>query len=373
MTHDTLKEDPRNLIKELKSAQDIIRKLKLVIEINTYITKSLEGEEVQKSILFQVKRLLNCETGSVLLVNKEKNRLEFAFLSKEDEGERLFDVNLKMGEGIAGTVWSNGTPILINDAQNDPRFTDKVDKKTNTQTNSIIAVPLTVKGEVIGVLEAINKKNGDFNPFDLEMLHYISTQSAIAFKNAELYDMANKDGMTKLYSNKYFRERLNEEWQRSIRYNHPLSLVIFDIDNFKIFNNTYGHQAGDMVIKEVAKIIIANSRAIDIPCRYGGEEFTIIFPETSSNEAVIVIERIREKVEKINLAYNDAFLKLTVSGGLASIPELSTVNCEEFIEMADKALYNSKKTGKNKITLYQSRPAQSEFPQPSINPRIRVF
>jgi diguanylate cyclase (GGDEF)-like protein len=341
------------------SEDDTIRKLKLVIEINSYITKSLEGEEVQKRILHQVKRLLNCESSSVLLVDKEVNRLKFAYLSKDEEFQHLMDMNLKQGEGIAGTVWSNGNPVLINDAQNDPRFTDKVDKKSNKQTNSLIAVPLTYKGEIIGVIEAINKLNSDFNAFDMEMLQYISTQSAIAIKNAELYDMANKDGMTRLFTNKYFRERLNEEWSRSNRYKHPLSLVIFDIDNFKNFNNTYGHQAGDRVLIELGKIITLNSRSIDIPCRYGGEEFIIILPETTKDEALIVVERIRQKVEQINIEYNNILLNFTISGGLATIPELLPKNAEEFIEMADKALYYSKKNGRNQVNFFKADITQS--------------
>jgi diguanylate cyclase (GGDEF)-like protein len=288
-------------------------------------------------------------------VDKEVNRLKFAYLSKDEEGERLTDMNLKMGEGIAGTVWSDGTPMIINDAKNDPRFTDKVDKKSNTQTNSLIAVPLTYKGEIIGVIEAINKTDGNFNAFDLEMLQYISTQSAIAIKNAELYDMANKDGMTRLFTNKYFKERLLEEWQRSIRYKHPLSIAIFDIDNFKKFNNDYGHQAGDTVLKEVASILISSSRSIDIPCRYGGEEFTVILPETYSEDALTVIERIRQKVEKSNIERNGAYLNITISGGLATIPELSPKNIEEFIEMADKALYFSKKNGRNQVSYYSEK------------------
>ena len=337
-----------------KSSADTIRKLKLVIEINSYITKSLEGEEVQKRILQQVKRLLHCGSSSVLLVDKETNRLKFAYLSKDEEGKQLMDMNLKMGEGIAGTVWSNGNPMIINDAQDDPRFSDKVDKKSNTQTSSVIAVPLTYKGEIIGVIEAINKAEGNFNTFDLEMLQYISTQSAIAIKNAELYDMANRDGMTKLFTNKYFRERLNEEWNRSNRYKHPLSLVMIDIDNFKNFNNTYGHQAGDRVIIELAKILPLSSRSIDIPCRYGGEEFAIILPETSKKEALVVLERIRQKAEEINIEYNNTSLKFTVSGGLSTMPELTPKTVEEFIEMADKALYHSKKSGRNRVTFYNA-------------------
>ncbi len=337
---------------ELENTEEKIGKLKLLIEINSYITMSLEGEEVQKRILQQTKKIFHCESSSILMVDKDLNRLKFAFLSKDEEDEILMDTSLKMGEGIAGTVWSNGVPIMINDAQNDPRFSDVADKKSKTLTRSLIAAPLIVNGEIIGVIEAINKKNSCFTAFDLEILQYISTQSAIAIKNAGLYNMAIRDGMTKLYINKYFKERLLEELNRSRRYNHKLSLVMFDIDHFKSFNDTYGHQAGDLVLREVARIIQENCRSIDIPCRYGGEEFAVILPETSSEEAMIFMERIRDKIEQMRISHNTHTLNLTISGGLASIPELDPVDINEIIEMSDKALYHSKENGRNQVHFY---------------------
>lgn len=336
----------------LTEAEEKISKLKLLIEINSYITMSLEGEEIQKRILQQVKKLLQCESSSILMVDKELNRLKFAFLSRDDEGKMLMDTSLKMGEGIAGTVWSNGIPVLINDAQNDSRFSDIADKKSKNLTRSLIAVPLIIQGEIIGVVEAINKKKGVFTNFDLEMLQYISTQSAISIKNAELYNMATRDGMTKLFTNKYFLERLLEEWSRAKRYKHKLSLVMFDIDNFKSFNDTYGHQAGDMILREVARAIQENCRSIDIPCRYGGEEFSIILPETASIEAMIFMERIRSKIEQMSIYFNVNSLKVTVSGGLSSIPELDPADINEFIYMADRALYHAKANGKNQFHFY---------------------
>ncbi|MDY6935276.1 MAG: diguanylate cyclase [Spirochaetota bacterium] len=340
---------------EVKEEIERNRKLKLLIEINTYITNSLEKEEILKRILHQIKQLLTCESSSILFVDEELNLLKFAYLSKDEEGKRLRDTSLKMGEGIAGTVWGNGTPILINDAQNDPRFSNRADKKVNTHTNSIIAVPLTVNGIIIGVIEAINKINDSFTSFDLQMLQYISTQSAIAIKNADLYDMSNRDGMTRLFINKYFKKRLLEEWKRANRFNHDLSLVIFDIDHFKSFNDTYGHQAGDRILKEVAAIIEKNCRSIDIPCRYGGEEFSVVLPETSSREAMVFVNRIREMVEQIKIEYQDTTLELTISGGFATIPELKVSDVDELIGMADKALYYSKDNGRNRVTFYNSK------------------
>ena len=334
------------------------RQLRTLIEINTYIANSLEKEEVLKRILNQTKVLLDCERSSILLVDNNLNQLSFAILSKDEEEDMLKDTSLRMGEGIAGTVWQNGLPVLINDAQNDPRFSDRADKKARLTTRSVIAVPLTVNGEIIGVIEAINKTTGGFSEFDLQVLQFISTQSAIAINNADLYNMAIRDGMTKLYINKYFRERLLEEWSRSARMKRRLALVIFDIDFFKSINDTYGHQAGDRAIKEVARVLLTNCRSIDIPCRYGGEEFTVILPETGKEEAMTFAERIRSIVEGLRIEYEDSTIRISLSGGVCSVPGLDVQDASGMVEMADIALYHAKKSGRNSVAFYDASMAK---------------
>lgn len=344
--------DPDQSRSRLTHLEKKNKQLETLIEINTYIANSLEKEEVLKRILNQTKILLNCESSSILLVDRGLKRLNFAVLSKDEEEGILKDTGLRMGEGIAGTVWQNGIPVIINDAQNDPRFSNRADKMAKTVTRSIIAVPLTVNGEIIGVIEAINKVRGDFYPFDLRMLQFISTQSAIAINNADLYNTAIRDGMTKLYIKKYFRERLHEEWNRTARKNHFLSLAIFDIDNFKGINDTYGHQAGDRVIKEVARVLLNHCRSIDIPCRYGGEEFAVMLPETGRDEAMAFADRIRRIVAELRLEHEDSVICISVSGGLASLPDVEAKDPRELIEIADLALYHSKNNGRNRISFF---------------------
>jgi diguanylate cyclase (GGDEF)-like protein len=339
-------------ISELERAAEYVAKLETLIEINTYITNSLEKEEVLQRIFSQIRLLLGCELSSIQLVDHELGVLKFSLLSNEEHAHLLKDASLRMGEGIAGTVWQNGIPIIMNDVPNDPRFSNTADRMANSATRSLIAVPLTVDGKIIGVIEAMNKIQGDFTLFDQQMLQHISTQSAIAIKNADLYSMAIRDGMTRLYIQKYFRERLIQEWSRSRRKDTPLSLVMLDIDFFKKFNDNYGHQAGDRVLIEVARLIAAQSRAIDIPCRYGGEEFTIILPETSREAAVRYSERVREAVEALRVESGDDILSVTVSCGVVSIPESKPQNTEELIEMADAAMYYSKSQGRNRTSYF---------------------
>ncbi|MCU0846831.1 MAG: sensor domain-containing diguanylate cyclase [Spirochaetes bacterium] len=344
----------RSKITELAPERDRGERMRMLVDINTYITNSLDKTEVLKRILDQIKKLLECEMSSILLVDDEAGGLKFAYLSKEEDEERLKDSCLKMGEGIAGTVWANGSPIVINDAQSDSRFYGLADKTTNMVTRTLLAVPLTVDGRIIGVIEAINKTTGCFTGFDLQLLQYVSTQSAIAIKNADLYDMAIRDGMTRLFIHKYFRKRLEEEWKRALRYGKNLSLVMFDIDRFKTINDTYGHRGGDRVIKEIADRIMANCREIDIPCRCGGEEFAVILPETRNSEAIVFAERVRGSVENARILLDDAELSVTVSCGVASVPDLAPEGSDELIGMADTALYESKNGGRNMVSLYHT-------------------
>lgn len=327
-------------------------KLRHLIEINSYIAGTLDRDEVMQRILNQVTMILQCQLSSILLVDESLEQLKFSYMSMDEEKQILQDTGLKMGEGIAGSVWANGIPMMINDVQSDSRFSRRVDEKSNNQTRSVIAVPLVVNGRIIGVMEAINKIDGVFSSFDLQAMQYISTQSAIAINNANLYVMAISDGMTKLFIKKYFRERLYGELTRADRYSHPLCLVMLDIDHFKKVNDTYGHLAGDRVLIDVARVIKESCRSADLPCRYGGEEFAVILPETRLQDGFLFTERIRKKIEEIRCEFQGLSIGITISAGIVSVDDSEPADIEQFIEMADKALYYSKNNGRNRTSVY---------------------
>ncbi|HOV14032.1 MAG TPA: sensor domain-containing diguanylate cyclase, partial [Spirochaetota bacterium] len=262
-------------------------------------------------------------------------------------------VRLNIGEGIAGSVWQNGKALLIEDAQNDSRFSKKADSKSEFVTTSIIAVPLISNGKIIGVMESINKDDGTFfNNYDLYLFEHLSIQAAVALDNANLYELAISDGKTKLYIHRYFQTRLDEELKRTARYGGEISLIMFDLDHFKSINDTYGHQMGDEVLIKVAGIIKSNCRTSDIPSRFGGEEFAVILVETGKEGAFVYGEKIRKIVEESVFLYNDKEIKITISVGITSYRDNNPKNSIDFISMADKALYYSKKNGRNQINFY---------------------
>jgi diguanylate cyclase (GGDEF)-like protein len=156
------------------------------------------------------------------------------------------------------------------------------------------------------------------------------------------------DGLTNLFNHRYFHEIIVREIDRASRYNHPFSLFMIDIDNFKHFNDTHGHLAGDMALKKIANLFIKFFRKVDFAFRYGGEEFIIILPETHKEGALVVAERIRKTVEETSFEVDHTLANLTVSIGVAIFPE-DAKDKEALVQNADKALYRAKQSGKNRI------------------------
>lgn len=175
----------------------------------------------------------------------------------------------------------------------------------------------------------------------------IHSEIASALERARLFHLAVEDGLTKLYVVRHFKEILEQEMAKAKRYNRPLSIILSDIDHFKMINDTYGHLAGDFILKEVANIFKSSCRETDIPGRYGGEEFVILLPETNRDGAIEFAERLRKLIEGLTLEYNNIKFNITVSFGVAELKNDATA--ADFIKRADEALYVAKETGRNKV------------------------
>lgn len=171
--------------------------------------------------------------------------------------------------------------------------------------------------------------------------------------NKKLAQMAVTDGLTRLFNHKFFQDSLKREFRRLARHKTMpfLSLAMLDIDNFKAFNDTYGHQAGDAVLKGIADVLRDSVRITDTVARYGGEEFVILMPETNVEGTGVVADRIRKNVEEFEFMYNNERLKVTVSVGLASYPQEGITNEDDLLKAADLALYKAKELGRNRVVV----------------------
>ncbi|SDR69674.1 diguanylate cyclase (GGDEF) domain-containing protein [Halopseudomonas xinjiangensis] len=170
--------------------------------------------------------------------------------------------------------------------------------------------------------------------------------------NAQLRELALRDGLTGLLNRRHWEQCVEHEFARHMRYETPVSLVIFDIDHFKAVNDTYGHQTGDEVIREVARVTRSMARETDYAGRYGGEEFVVLLPDTDLNGARQFAERLRLAISKLRVEHQDRPLQFTVSLGVACL-DTKMSNHAELIERADKALYRSKESGRNQTTVFQ--------------------
>jgi diguanylate cyclase (GGDEF)-like protein len=177
------------------------------------------------------------------------------------------------------------------------------------------------------------------------MLKAVTDQAAVAINKAQLQEVAITDFLTGLFIRRYFMSRLQDELIRSERYNKTFSIAMVDIDKFKNVNDTYGHSAGDQVLKEAGRFFQKNLRQTDVIARYGGEEFVIFFPETNKDVAYILAERLRKGFSQIRL---DKLPRLTISLGISSYPG-DGKDIETLIKNADMAMYTAKQNGRNKV------------------------
>lgn len=215
-----------------------------------------------------------------------------------------------------------------------------------------LIVPLKAKNHISGLLVLGEQITAEpYSDYEKEHILNIASLAAIAISNAALLEMTTTDMMTHLKLKHYFYTVLMEKLELSEAQKMPLSVLMLDIDFFKRFNDTYGHACGDVVLQMVASVIQQNTRNQDMAARYGGEEFVVMLCDTNATTAVKIAERIRTSIENLDILYDGQHLNLTISIGVAEKKPGTDQNARVLVDRADKALYNSKQTGRNKVSL----------------------
>ena len=191
----------------------------------------------------------------------------------------------------------------------------------------------------------------------------VTNQTHIVIENSRLVErlrnLSIHDGLTELYNHRHIMETLAGEFQRAGRYETAVSVLMIDIDRFKLVNDTYGHQAGDTVLREVARLLVGGLRGVDAVGRYGGEEFMVVLPETGHDEARLTAERLRRRVDEHAFAVAGHDLDLTVSMGVATYPGLDIASVSDLIRLSDRALYRAKAHGRNQVASALDEPQEA--------------
>lgn len=258
----------------------------------------------------------------------------------------------KKKEGDAFDYWviRNRKRLLVTDTQKDFRF-DPRHLGEGEDVASLISAPLLHEGRVLGTLRLHSSKPEAFSADDLRLLDAIAILASAALSNAMLFErtqeLAIRDSLTGLYVQRYFFQRLREEHHRALRSSYPLTLLMCDLDHFKLANDKWGHGAGDLMLVNFANIL---KKKVDqgVVARYGGEEFTVLLPNIPKKKGALIAEQIRKAMEDFSFTIRREKVKMTVSIGVATVPE-DTLDEEELIRKADEALYRAKRLGRNRV------------------------
>jgi len=321
--------------------------------------KDIDADDFWSSLVQTCAELMRAERSSLLVFDEKSNSLS----AKAATGAHA-DVFKKerenFGERIAQKVLQNGKPLVVEDVRETEIFA--APGEWNYKSNSFISYPIMIRGRKIGVLNLTDRADGEsFSEFDLKILNAIMPQLAVLMHSAMLKHKAGEfeqlsvtDALTGLLNRLYLDERLPEEIKRSNREDFSMSFMMIDVDDFKSYNDNFGHAEGDKALKLVAHCLKDTLRGADVAARYGGEEFSILLPQTTSDEAAMIGERIREKVASTEFPNR----QVTISVGVAS---RSNIICtaQEIIKWADDALYEAKRFGRNNVQIYKKLIKQS--------------
>jgi diguanylate cyclase (GGDEF)-like protein len=314
-----------------------------------------ESDEFLRTLLDMAAQLVGATNGSLMLLDNEHQILRIrATIGMNPHLAKSLTV--KLGSGIAGKVAKNGQAMVVNDIAKDSRTTGQ--NRARFKTGSFISMPLKFKEHLLGVLNLSDKKSRvPFDAADLELLTTFTNHAAALLyrsgnqeKGEQLERLAVVDPLTELYNRRFMEQRLDVELSRSQRNKQQLTLLLIDMDNFKLYNDLCGRDAGDRALQKVSTIMIKALRDMDLVTRYNGGTFCILLPATIKRESIFVAERIRRNIEQEPFTGEEMLPKgkLTCSIGLATIPEDGKLP-DELINAADSALAKAKSEGRNKI------------------------
>lgn len=320
--------------------------LQVLYEAARAVSGTLDLRTVLDSMVSVTCRAFGYDSGAIVMVEPETGDM----VVEAGYGYRhgIVGKRLPAGVGIAGWVARTGTPLVVDDVRGDARY-----YRADDRTQSELAVPLIAEGKVLGVFNVESAHLAAFGARDLRLLTALASYAVVAIQNARLYETAQRmaitDGLTELYNHRYLYESLGRVIERSRRDGQPVGLIMLEIDRFKRYNDTYGHQSGDEALRTVAGLLRRGSRPSDIVARYGGDEFMVVLPGAGKAAAQETAERLRRAVEAYPLILADGIITtVTLSVGVAVFP-LDGETVDGLVEVVDRAQYTAKRSGGNKV------------------------
>ncbi|HDD61535.1 MAG TPA: diguanylate cyclase [Chloroflexi bacterium] len=354
-----------------KSLEDQADRLVVLYEIGKAITSTLKIDSLLELIYTQLSKVIQSDAYFVALYLPETHQMDIRILY--DEGKRYPPAIVDASEGLSSWIVENKKPLLIQDLRKEmddlPVRPVLVGEKKLSR--SWLGVPLLIENNLIGLLAVASYKPNIFNTTDKLFMEQISQQAVLSIQNARHYEevtrQAKLDSLTGVSNHNHFIEILYQENETALSTQSPLSLIMLDIDHFKLYNDTYGHTIGDQVLRLTVQAIESHIKTTDTVGRWGGEEFGIVLPNATTTQANMVANRIRRTLSELPLfnVEGNTIPKPTISQGIATIPE-HTSDVDELVVIADRALYRAKARGRDQVAVgIPSKPPGTGDPETS--------
>ncbi|MBI2251670.1 MAG: GGDEF domain-containing protein [Armatimonadetes bacterium] len=368
-------------IPQVKRPEESINRMLLLLESISRVDKLYTDlAEVLYIMICPIIQEIQADAGYVFLKEGETDILSLKTTFGEINLSR--NIKVKLGEEGVGKRALASEPTILHGSDIYKVIDKKILKLLEWNPGSLISIPIVSENQILGIIESV--KHDDKSPFTTEQLHFTrimanyfgsiiiehelfykmkekvkqatkdlrDANSKLKFMFQEAKERSLRDGLTHLYNHSYFFDFLEREIEKSKRQGEKYGtgvLILCDIDHFKKFNDTYGHQVGDMVLMHVAKIFQENSRKIDCAARYGGEEFALLLPQTPFKGGQTIAERLRQSIENSILKASDELsVKITISVGVSCYPTCGSKG-SDIVEAADQCLYKAKESGRNRV------------------------
>jgi len=349
---------------EFERSNQILGNLRTLYDINQQLANVNDFKTLTVETLATAVEAMRAQRANLMLLNEETGKLDIKVVWGDipktvrdgiNDG-RLRTRALALGEGVAGQAAQLGKPLRLN-------HRSKIEQFSTNPVHCIMSVPLIYGGRLLGVINLTNKVDADgtedpvgrYTEQDEHLAKGLADQAAQNLHKARLYDASITDRLTGLKNNRHFQEQLEDAMSTCRQEASSLCLAIVDIDNFKMFNDTYGHKAGDFVLAETARILEDSRRSTgeDQAFRYGGEEFCMLLSETDVALATARMEAFRTAVEEAEHIWQGQTLRVTCSVGICHFPS-GAQNSRDLFERADAALYAAKQAGRNQVCVASS-------------------
>jgi diguanylate cyclase (GGDEF)-like protein len=333
--------------KRLDEKERVLKEREIFYHLGLLMEKIDNMKDAGYAVVDYATRLANAAAGAICIFNEDKEFLRLlsskGFSSEMGQEDGWFINECSISSEIFHKNLS--TPLVVRDVG--------AEKKPNILfvregIKSLMAAPLTVENKVIGIIFVAERRDRQFGADDVSVFSLLGIYAALTIEKVRVMEgirhMSITDGLTGLYNQRYLMEQLEREVQRAARHEHPLSIIMLDIDHFKSYNDTFGHLEGNKLLKEVSRILADNTRHTDIVARFGGEEFCLLLHEVEKQGAARFAQRLIEKIA-IHPMPNR---QITVSGGVAAFPVDGETHTE-VLRKADMCLYDAKHGGRNRI------------------------